>query len=24
MFNMWPFLVLNTLNGVKNIMQHKG
>jgi len=24
MFNMWPFLVLNALNGVKNLMQHKG
>jgi len=24
MFNMWPFLVLNALNGVKNVMQHKG
>jgi len=21
---MWPFLVLNALNGVKNLMQHKG
>jgi len=24
MFNMWPFLVLNALNGVINLMQHKG
>jgi len=24
MFNMWPFLVLYALNGVKNLMQHKG
>jgi len=24
MFNMWPFLVLNALNGVKNLMQNKG
>jgi len=24
MFNMWPFLVLNALNSVKNLMQHKG
>jgi len=24
MFNMWPFLVLKALNGVKNLMQHKG
>jgi len=24
MFNMWPFLVLNALIGVKNLMQHKG
>jgi len=24
MFNMWPFLVLNALNGVKNLIQHKG
>jgi len=24
MFNMWPFLVLNALNGLKNLMQHKG
>jgi len=24
MFNMWVFLVLNALNGVKNLMQHKG
>jgi len=21
---MWPFLVLNALNGVKNLLQHKG